>query len=124
MDESSLGWLTTRDAATLLGVSDRQVRYLVAEDKLPAARRGKGDLFRRAQLEVMANGREARKLQRSQAGVRNGGPIATTIVTGYWAMRLSCYRRSPSVHVPFRICCRPCTGLRRPSGRAASGAEG
>jgi excisionase family DNA binding protein len=63
MAEEGVEWVTTRQVAALLGVSTRQVRYLVEGDNLAAVRRGRGYLFRRAQVEVIANAREVRRVR-------------------------------------------------------------
>lgn len=54
-------WATTDEAATILGVSTTRVRQLVAAGRLPAVRHGRRWVFRRDQLEVVANARDARK---------------------------------------------------------------
>jgi predicted site-specific integrase-resolvase len=54
-------WIGTRSAAQILGVSVRRVRQLAALGLLPAMHDTRGNLrFRRAQVEVIANARDAR----------------------------------------------------------------
>ena len=56
-------WATTREAAEVLGVSRARVRQLAESGRIPAVWREDGHhwYFRRHQLEVVANAREARK---------------------------------------------------------------
>ena len=56
-------WATTREAAEVLGVSRARVRQLADSGRIPAVWREDGHhwYFRRPQLEVVANAREARK---------------------------------------------------------------
>ena len=61
--EPATDWLNTTAAAEILGVSPRRVRQLVERGFLPAVRRGRRSYcYRRAQVEVIANARESRKL--------------------------------------------------------------
>lgn len=55
-------WATRQEAADALGVSVGRVRRLVAAGRLPAVRHGRRWIFRRDQLEVVANARLARRL--------------------------------------------------------------
>lgn len=53
-------WASTTEAAAILGVSRERVHQLVAAERIPAVRHHDTWLFRRNQLEVVANAREAR----------------------------------------------------------------
>lgn len=55
-------WATTTEAAEILGVSVERVRQLATTGRVPAVRHGRRWVFRRDQLEVVANARDARKL--------------------------------------------------------------
>lgn len=55
-------WATTREAAQILGVTRERVRQLADRDRIPAVRHHDRWFFRRAQLEVVATARDARKL--------------------------------------------------------------
>ena len=53
-------WVTGEDAAELVGVSSSRMRLLTAEDRLPYVLHVDGTrLYRRGQLEVVAQGRDA-----------------------------------------------------------------
>jgi excisionase family DNA binding protein len=54
-------WADVAEAATVLGVSRERVRQLAAQGRVPAVRHQGRWLFRRHQLEVVANARNARK---------------------------------------------------------------
>jgi len=56
-------WLTTTEAAKLLGVTPTRVRQLVARGFVPAVSHQGRNYFRRHQLEVIANARQSRKLR-------------------------------------------------------------
>src|SRR3954466_7557494 len=77
-------WLTTSEAAVVLGVSVSRVKQLVAAGYLPYVRKGDRYLFRRPQAEVIGNarrlrwggvpsGRERRPLARAPGLGRNCG---------------------------------------------------
>lgn len=53
-------WATTREVATILGVNRQRVLQLVAADLVPAVRHGRRWVFRRHQLMVIGNARDAR----------------------------------------------------------------
>ena len=53
-------WVTTREAAEILGVSATRVRQLVRRDLLPSVERQGRLFFRRPQVQVVANARQAR----------------------------------------------------------------
>jgi excisionase family DNA binding protein len=56
-------WLTTRQAADVLGVTPVWVRQLVKRGFLPAVTHDGHRYFRRHQVEVIANARESRRLR-------------------------------------------------------------
>jgi predicted site-specific integrase-resolvase len=56
-------WITSSEVAQILGVNPARVRQIVARGFLPAVRRGHRWLYRRPQVEVIANARLARRLQ-------------------------------------------------------------
>ncbi|QWZ09735.1 helix-turn-helix domain-containing protein [Nocardioides panacis] len=56
-------WVTALDAADILGVTRRRVTQLAERGFLPAVQHEGRWLFRRHQVEVVANAREARKLR-------------------------------------------------------------
>jgi predicted XRE-type DNA-binding protein len=56
-------WCTSGCAAEILGVSVTRVHQLVDRDFLPAVKHAGRWYFRRHQLEVIANARDARKLR-------------------------------------------------------------
>ncbi len=65
-DDGTSYWVTTRQAAEILGVGQNRVRQLVTRGFLPCLRTPRGKLlFRRAQVEVIANARLSRRLQRA-----------------------------------------------------------
>lgn len=47
--------LTTREAASLLGVSPSRVRHLVMDGRLPAIKRGRDLWIQRADLDLVEN---------------------------------------------------------------------
>jgi predicted XRE-type DNA-binding protein len=53
-------WLNTADVANLLGVSKQRVGQLVRKEFLPAVEHNGRRLFRRDQVEVIGNARDAR----------------------------------------------------------------
>ena len=59
------GWIRTGDVMAILGVNRSRVGQLVEADRRPCyqARPGGRRWYRRAQVEVIANAREARKLR-------------------------------------------------------------
>ena len=57
-------WLSSTEAAEILGVSTTRVKQLARDGRLPAVRHGRYYRFRRHQIEVIANAREARLLLR------------------------------------------------------------
>lgn len=56
-----LCWVTTAEAAGILGVSQPRVRQLAVRGFLPVVDHEGRRFFRRAQLEVLANARRARR---------------------------------------------------------------
>ena len=56
-------WMSTGEAAELLGVTPTRVRQLVARGFVPAVAQEGRSYFRRHQLEVIANARQSRKLR-------------------------------------------------------------
>lgn len=57
-------WLNCEQAAEVLGLSRQRVQQLLDADRLPHERHRSGSrLMRRAQIELIANAREARRLQ-------------------------------------------------------------
>ena len=55
-------WVDVAGAAAILAVSRERVRQLAVQGRVPALRHHGRWLFRRHQLEVVANARDARKL--------------------------------------------------------------
>ena len=56
-------WVTEREAARILGISRARVYQLRRADRLPAVEHHGRHYYRRAQMEVMGNARESRKLR-------------------------------------------------------------
>ena len=54
-------WATTPEVAAILGVNRARVRQLVLKGFLPVVEHNRRYYFRRAQVEVVANARDARK---------------------------------------------------------------
>jgi excisionase family DNA binding protein len=54
-------WLTTREAADFLGVTRERVRQLAVDDRLPCVVHDGRRYYRRHQVEVIANARQARR---------------------------------------------------------------
>lgn len=66
VDDGVSYWVTTRQAADLLGVGQTRVRQLVDHGFLPCLHTPHGRLiFRRHQVEVIANARLSRRLQQA-----------------------------------------------------------
>ncbi|QNN54705.1 helix-turn-helix domain-containing protein [Nocardioides mesophilus] len=63
-------WASTTEAAALLGVTKTRVRQLAERGRIPGRQRGRTWFFRQAQLEVVANAREARALERVTVRLR------------------------------------------------------
>lgn len=65
LDARAQGWIRTGDVMAILGVNRSRVGQLVEADRLPCyqARPGGRRWYRRAQVEVIANAREARRLR-------------------------------------------------------------
>ena len=55
-------WLTASEAAEVLGVTPKRVHQLAERGRLPVVEHDGRRWFRRPQLEVVANARDARKL--------------------------------------------------------------
>jgi hypothetical protein len=55
-------WCRTREAASILGLSATRVQQLAAEGRFPYVEHAGIRLYRRPQVEVIANAREARRL--------------------------------------------------------------
>jgi hypothetical protein len=53
-------WLTTSEAAGILGVTGKRVRQLVAADRLPCVVQDGRRYYRRQQVQVIANARHLR----------------------------------------------------------------
>lgn len=54
-------WMSVSEAADILGVTPARVRQLARSGRIPALRHTRVWVFRRHQLEVVANARDARK---------------------------------------------------------------
>ena len=71
-------WCRTREAAAILGLSTTRVQQLTAEGRLPYVEQAGVRLYRRPQLEIIANARETRRLTargHQLTGLRQGsGP--------------------------------------------------
>jgi excisionase family DNA binding protein len=61
--DSNVEWINAREVAAILRVSTTRVRELARRGKLPCVRHEGHYYFRRAQVEVIANAREARKVR-------------------------------------------------------------
>jgi hypothetical protein len=55
-------WVTETDAARILGISRARVQQLRQADRLPVVEHRGRHYYRRAQLEVLSNARESRRL--------------------------------------------------------------
>ncbi len=66
LDDAGSYWVTSRQVAEMLGVGQNRVRQLVERGFLPCLRTPRGRLlFRRSQVEVVANARLSRRLQQA-----------------------------------------------------------
>lgn len=66
-DDGVSYWVTAKQAGELLGVGRTRVGQLVESERLPCVRTPRGErLFRRAQVEVIANARLSRRLSASR----------------------------------------------------------
>ena len=61
--EGDAEWIDSAEVAEILGVTQHRVRQLVARGFLRAVRYGSRWFYRRHQVEVVANARDARKLR-------------------------------------------------------------
>jgi excisionase family DNA binding protein len=66
-DDGVSYWVTAKQAGEILGVGRTRVGQLVESERLPCVRTSRGErLFRRAQVEVIANARLSRRLTASR----------------------------------------------------------
>jgi excisionase family DNA binding protein len=69
-----MGLLTTKEAADSLGVSERRVRALITDKRLPAEKKGRDYLINEKDLKLVRDRKPGRPFAKSlQRGVRPKG---------------------------------------------------